>query len=154
MIWLWHRRLGHPSFSLLQHNFPSLFSLNNVSQFQCDTCELAKHYWVSFPANYNKSSLPFAIVHSNVCSASRVVSLSVFHWLVTFIGHYSHTTRVYLLKNNSDLSSCFQTFMNLLVPNLITPLKLFVLTTNGKWRKLPCRTKHMTTCQLSHYWTP
>jgi len=44
MIWLWHRRLGHPSFSLLQHNFPSLFSLNNVSQFQCDTCELAKHY--------------------------------------------------------------------------------------------------------------
>ena len=25
-IWLWHRRLGHPSFGYLKHIFPTLFS--------------------------------------------------------------------------------------------------------------------------------
>ncbi|GMQ07331.1 hypothetical protein CsSME_00051556 [Camellia sinensis var. sinensis] len=29
-IWLWHRRLGHSSFYLLKHLFPSVFSHNNV----------------------------------------------------------------------------------------------------------------------------
>lgn len=44
IIWLWHRKLGHPSFTLLQHLFSSLFSQNNLSQFQCDTSELTKHH--------------------------------------------------------------------------------------------------------------
>jgi hypothetical protein len=39
-IWLWHQRLGHPSFLVLQRMFPVLFLHNNVSKFQCETCEL------------------------------------------------------------------------------------------------------------------
>lgn len=32
-IWLWHQRLGHPSFLL----FPSLVLHNPISKFQCET---------------------------------------------------------------------------------------------------------------------
>ncbi|GMP25929.1 hypothetical protein CsSME_00002576 [Camellia sinensis var. sinensis] len=32
-LWLWHRRLGHPFFYLLQHLFPYVFTKNNVSDF-------------------------------------------------------------------------------------------------------------------------
>ena len=65
-IWLWHQRLGHPSFTLLQKKFPSLFQHNNVSKFQCETCELAKHHRVSFPLSSNKSSAPFSLIHTGV----------------------------------------------------------------------------------------
>ena len=40
-IILWHRRLGHPSFSYLQTLFTSPF--HNVDFFQCEFCQLAKH---------------------------------------------------------------------------------------------------------------
>jgi len=37
-IWLWHRRLGHPSFGYLKNLFPSLFHKCNISDFICETC--------------------------------------------------------------------------------------------------------------------
>ena len=41
-IWLWHRRLNHPSFGYLKHLLPSLFSNFSISDFQCETCILDK----------------------------------------------------------------------------------------------------------------
>ena len=72
---LWHRRLGHPAFSLLQFLFPSLLSNKNVSTFQCEDCELGKHHRASFYPSYNKSNVPFSLIHSDVWGASRVVAL-------------------------------------------------------------------------------
>jgi hypothetical protein len=81
-IWLWHQRLGHPSFLILQRMFPTLFLHNNVSKFQYETCELSKHYLVSFSPSINKSDAPFVLVHTDVWGPLRVVSLSgcVFYW--------------------------------------------------------------------------
>jgi hypothetical protein len=42
----WHCRLGHPSFSILKCQ---LVGLNNVSSFQCETCQFSKHRRASFP---------------------------------------------------------------------------------------------------------
>lgn len=82
MIWLWHQQLKHLSFSLLQCMFPSLFLHNNVSKFQYDTCKHVKHHWVSFLPSSNKSTMPFVIVHYDVWSPQRVVSLSRFRWFL------------------------------------------------------------------------
>lgn len=57
-IWLWHKRLGHSSFSYLHKLFLSLFSKVQVSNFHCDSCVLTKHHQTSFPSNFNKSLLP------------------------------------------------------------------------------------------------
>lgn len=57
-IWLWHRRLGHPSFGYLQHLFPTLFSELCVSDFKCETCILAKSHRVPYPLRMNKSEVP------------------------------------------------------------------------------------------------
>ena len=43
-IWMWHRRLGHPSFSYLKHLFPSLFSQVNERVFECEICIQAKSH--------------------------------------------------------------------------------------------------------------
>jgi hypothetical protein len=65
-IWLWHQCLGHHSFLILQCMFPALFLHNNVSKFQCETCELSKHHHVSFSPSINKSDAPFVLVHTDV----------------------------------------------------------------------------------------
>ena len=54
-VWMWHRRLGHTSFGYLHKLFPSLFVKNDVSQFKCDVCEMAKSHRTSFPPSLNKS---------------------------------------------------------------------------------------------------
>ena len=42
-IWLYHHRLGHPSFSALKVMFPISFKEISVEHFHCAVCELAKH---------------------------------------------------------------------------------------------------------------
>jgi len=36
-LWLWHRRLGHPSFGYLKILFPSLFT-SNTKPIKCESC--------------------------------------------------------------------------------------------------------------------
>ena len=43
-IRMWHRRLGHSSFSYLKHLFPSLFSQVNERVFECETYIQAKSH--------------------------------------------------------------------------------------------------------------
>jgi len=106
-IWFWHQRLGHPSFLILQHMLPALFLHNNVSKFQCETCELSKHHHVSFSPSINKSDAPSVLIHTDVWGPSRVVFLSSYRWFVSFIDDFSQTTWVYLLKDKSDVFSVF-----------------------------------------------
>lgn len=116
---------------MLQHIFP-LFSQNNVSKFQCDTCELAKHHFVPFPACGNKSTKAFVIVHSDVWSPI-VVSQSRFRWIVTFIDDYSRTTWVYLMKDKSDISLCFQIFHKMVRTQFNASIKIVHFDNGGEY---------------------
>ena len=58
-IWLWHCRLGHPSFGYLKHVFPALFSGLSNLDFKWETCVLAKSHHVTYPLSLNKSQIPF-----------------------------------------------------------------------------------------------
>ena len=93
-------------------------------------CELAKHHHTSFPPSFNKSNLPFTIVHTDVWVPSRIISLSGFRWFVTFIDDFSRTTWVYLLKEKSDVFSCFQTFHKMVLNQFNTSIKI-VRSDNG-----------------------
>jgi hypothetical protein len=57
-VMLWHKRLGHPSFSYLKHLFLVFSKEINSSQFHCEACHLAKDHRVSF-----KSIVYFASKH-------------------------------------------------------------------------------------------
>lgn len=47
-VWLHHRRIGHPSYSVVKSMFSSLSQGLDVENFHCDVCELAKHNHVPF----------------------------------------------------------------------------------------------------------
>jgi hypothetical protein len=119
-IWLWHRRLGHPSFHYLLKLFPSLFSKVNVSSFHCDSCLLAKHHHTSFHSSFNKSSVPFSIIHSDVWGPFRVTNRSNTKWFVSFIDDCTHVSWVYLLKEKSEVISIFQSFHQMILTQFNT----------------------------------
>ena len=82
-VWLYHRRLGHPSFRTLKILFPSLCKGLDVETFHCDVCEFAKHKCVPFPIS-NKTSIPFSLIHSDIWSPI-VPNIFGARWFVSFI---------------------------------------------------------------------
>jgi GAG-pre-integrase domain len=89
---LWHRRLGHMSFSALERIFPVLFKKCSRSKLVCDACEFAKHTRTIYPSHGNRSLNCFDIIHFDVWGPSRIASASGFRWFVTFIDCCSRVT--------------------------------------------------------------
>ncbi|CAL5357812.1 unnamed protein product [Camellia sinensis] len=72
----WHRRLGHPSFSILEKLFPLLVCDCPRNNFVCDACELAKHKRTCYLSINKRSTFPFMLIHTDVWGPSPVVSTS------------------------------------------------------------------------------
>jgi len=109
-IWLWHYRLGHPSFSYMKYLFPELFLNLNYAEFKCETCILAKSHRVSFPISLNKSDTPFALVHSDVWGPSPITTVFGIRWFVTFVDDCTRMTWLYLLKRKDEVFDVFCMF--------------------------------------------
>ncbi|CAL2239261.1 unnamed protein product [Prunus armeniaca] len=91
-IWLWHRRLGHSSFSYMKHLIPDLFSGFKDSDFTCDICILAKSHRVPYPLSTNKCTTPFTLIHFDVWGLSPITAPSSVRWFVTFIDDCTRMT--------------------------------------------------------------
>ena len=65
-IRLWHWHLGHPNFPYLNRLFPSLFKNINMSQFNYEVCESAKHQCSIFRAHPYKKSALFTLIYSDI----------------------------------------------------------------------------------------
>ena len=127
---LWHRRLGHPTFGLLQFLFPSLLSNKNVSTFRCEDCELGKHHRTSFYPSNNKSSVPFSLIHSDVWGPSRVVALKGHRWFVSFIDDFSRATWIYMMKDKSEVNLIFKNFHKMICTQFDARVKI-IRSNNG-----------------------
>ncbi|RVW82043.1 Retrovirus-related Pol polyprotein from transposon TNT 1-94 [Vitis vinifera] len=65
--------------------FPHLFQGLDISEFHCETCELAKHTRVSFPISNKRSSHPFHLIHSDIWGPSTIPNVSGARWFVSLI---------------------------------------------------------------------
>lgn len=90
--------------------FSSLFVKNDVSQFKCDVCKLAKCHRASLPPSLNKSYLPFMTVHSVVWGPCKIGNLSDAHGFGMFIDDYTQMTWVRLLKSKREVNLAFQKY--------------------------------------------
>ncbi|XP_027189474.1 uncharacterized protein [Cicer arietinum] len=63
VVWLHHRRSGHPSFNVLKLMFPQLFQGLDVTELHCDVYELANHTHVPFLSSNKRSVLSFDLEH-------------------------------------------------------------------------------------------
>jgi hypothetical protein len=130
-VMLWHLRLGHPSFRYLKYLFPKLFHNKDLSFFNCEACEFAKHHRSSFPIQPYKPSKPFSVIHSDVWGPNRTSTLSLKKWFITFIDDHSRVCWVYLLKGKSDVCQAVQDFFKMVQNQFQTNIQVF-RSDNGK----------------------
>ena len=103
-----HCRLGHPFLPLLKKLCPQFSSLSSLD---CESCQFRQHHRLHSSPRVNKRvSAPFELVHSDVWGPCPVMSPTGFRYSVTFVGDYSRTTWLYLMKNRSELFSHFHAF--------------------------------------------
>ncbi|PRQ27705.1 putative linoleate 9S-lipoxygenase [Rosa chinensis] len=112
-LWLWHSRLGHPSFGVMKKSMPSLFLGISDSSLHCETYALAKSHRSSYPSNFQSSTMPFELIHSDLWGPSRNSTLSGMHYFVLFIDNFTRLTWVVLLKSKDTVFSAFTAFHNL-----------------------------------------
>ena len=110
----WHRRLGHPSFNIVQHvlshnKLPCV--KDDFAQSVCDACQKGKSHQLPYPKSTSVSSFPLELVFSDVWGPA-CSSVGNHKYYVSFVDDYSKFTWIYLLKNKSDVFARFHDFQN------------------------------------------
>ena len=122
--WLWHKRLGHPSFYLLHFLFLTLVPNKSVSEISCEACELEKHHRATFHSSINKSTIPFSRIHTDVWGPSHITTVNGFRWYVSFIDDCTRTTWVYLMKEKNVVFSIFKNFHKMICTQFNTVVRI------------------------------
>ena len=91
-IWLQHFHFGHTSFNVLKIMYFLLFKGLNELDFQCDTCEFAKHRRTYFPMNVKRSPPPLTLIHNDIWGPSPITNIIGTQWFVSFINDCTRTT--------------------------------------------------------------
>ena len=70
-----HKRLGHPSFTLLKMMYPSLFKNCSINDLVCNVCQLAKLKRNTYPLEQNRCLKPFQLIHCDIWGPSSHIAL-------------------------------------------------------------------------------
>ncbi|XP_024165520.1 uncharacterized protein LOC112172419 [Rosa chinensis] len=132
-LWLWHRRLGHPSFGVMKKSMPSLFLGVSESSLHCETCALAKSHRSSYHSNFHSSTMPFELIHSNVWGPSKHFTLSGMRYFVLFIDDCTRLSWVVLLMSKDSVFSAFTAFHKLVRTQYDAHVKVFRSDNGGEF---------------------
>ena len=114
--WLWHRRLGHASMSLLENLSKGelVRDLPKIKFFKdkmCDACQMGKQAKSSFkPKNQVSTSRPLELLHMDLVGPSQVSSLSEKHYTYVIVDDYSRFYWLAFLTHKNDAFEAFKSF--------------------------------------------
>jgi transposase InsO family protein len=132
-IWMWHKRLEHPSFGYLKKLYPSLFSRCETEHFNCETCIRAKSHRVIFSDSSNKNPLPFDLIHYDVWGPSPVSSSIGKRWFILFIDHCTRMTWLYVFKTKDEVPSIFKSFFHMVQTQFNRTIKYVRIDNGGEF---------------------
>ncbi|XP_070002292.1 uncharacterized protein [Nicotiana sylvestris] len=114
---LWHRRLGHPSFSLLNKLIQKdLVRGLPMSKFEvkkvCDAYARGKHVKSSFKSKKDVStSKPLDLLHIDLCGPMRVKNRGGKRYILVIVDDYSNITWTLFLKAKDETFEVFVDFV-------------------------------------------
>ena len=111
-MWMWHRRLGHPSLGYLKRLFP-LFNNSNQT-LNCEACVLAKSHKQSYFPSMSRSNKPFDLIHSDVWGPAPIFHTHGLSYFITFVDDCTRMCWVYFLKHKTEVFDTFVKFYNML----------------------------------------
>ena len=115
---LWHKRLGHASFSLIntlrsKDLVRGLLSIKYLNDEICDPCAKGKHVRSSFkPKNVVTTSKPLESIHMDLCGPMRIQSRSGKRYVFVIFDDYSRFTWTLFLVSEDEAFNEFVSFAN------------------------------------------
>ena len=134
----WHDRLGHASFSLVEH----LFRKNKLPfvgecnvETICDSCQRAKCHQLPYPISTSVSTKPLQLIFSDVWGLAPS-SVGRHTYYVSFIDDYSKFSWIYLLKKRSEVFQVFKNFQALVERKFDSKIIAVQSDWGGEYEKL------------------
>jgi hypothetical protein len=105
---IWHRRLAHMNPTTIK----SLVKGYTNDDSMCTVCIQAKHKQKFIKVPVKRTTKPFELVHSDVCSPFSTPTLGDNRYYILFIDDYTRYTSVWLLptKKAKTCTSAYQSF--------------------------------------------
>ncbi|KAL5845744.1 hypothetical protein ACOSQ3_009268 [Xanthoceras sorbifolium] len=108
---LWHKRLGHPTSSIVHSvlnkcNIP----FSKSTTLLCDACQVSKSHKLPFSSSQTTYTQPLQLIVADVWGPAPILSSNGFKYYVSFLDAYSRYTWVYLLKAKSEVYHVFLKF--------------------------------------------
>uniref|UniRef100_M4DMN8 Integrase catalytic domain-containing protein n=1 Tax=Brassica campestris TaxID=3711 RepID=M4DMN8_BRACM len=148
---LWHKRLGHPHQQILQHlSSVKAISVNKVTKFMCEPCQLGKTCKLPFSKSVFQSSNPLERIHCDVWGPAPVTSVQGFRYYVIFIDNFSRFSWLYPLKLKSDVFATFKSFQSLVENQFGRKIQIFQSDGGGEFVNTQF-SSHLTTCGIQHF---
>jgi hypothetical protein len=118
--WLWHRRLAHLNFDLLNKIVSKdlvvrLPKLKFTKDHLCDACQMGKQTKISFKSKSGIStSRPLELIHMDLFGPSRIKSLGGNSYGFVIVDDYSRYCWTLFLTRKGDALSAFKDFANVI----------------------------------------
>ncbi|GJU78256.1 putative RNA-directed DNA polymerase [Tanacetum coccineum] len=108
--YLWHSRLGHPSFQVIKQikSLPSFIQCKTKPP--CTICPMAKHHILPFPISSSHASKSFELVHIDVWGPYKHHTCNKCRYFLTIVDDFSRATWTYLLPDKHHVSSTLKSF--------------------------------------------
>ncbi|KAJ0105972.1 hypothetical protein Patl1_17577 [Pistacia atlantica] len=107
---LWHMRMGHPSFKVLEI-IPEVGSLGRNNNKACDICFRVKQTRETFPSSDNRAKECFELIHSDLWGPYRVLAACGSIYFLTIIDDFSRAVWIYLLNKKIEVACVFKRFV-------------------------------------------
>ncbi|KAK9120307.1 hypothetical protein Syun_017924 [Stephania yunnanensis] len=113
---VWHARLGHLGYQLLQQIsskklVDGIPSLQNVREdVICQGCQFGKSHRLPFMNSSNRRSTMLELVHTDLMGSTITPSYSGYHYVMVLVDDFSRYTWVKFLKEKSEALSKFVEF--------------------------------------------
>ncbi|GJU82892.1 transposon ty3-I gag-pol polyprotein [Tanacetum coccineum] len=119
---LWHSRLGHPSFSVLQQ-IKSISTSYNCNSHECNVCPLAKQQALPFPHSNSNATALFDLIHIDLWGPYKHPTINKCKYFLTIVDDYSRATWTYLLPSKQHTASHIKIFHAFVLNHFKTTLK-------------------------------
>eukprot|EP00253_Pinus_taeda_P029025 PITA_29025 len=113
--WLWHRRLGHVSFSQIRKacKYQAVCGLPDIKipdSTICKSCQFGKQTRTNFPEKEGSASRPLELVHTDVCGPFRTRSPRGEEYFILFIDDFSRMVWLGFMKHKDEAFEKFKSF--------------------------------------------
>lgn len=121
---LWHSRLGHPAYPVL-NVLKERLNIGSETSSPCEICHKAKQSRTKFGLSEHKSKEIGELVHLDIWGPYKVNSRDGFTYFLTVVDDFSRSVWVYLLKGKDEVYENMVVFCNLLQTQFGKVVKIF-----------------------------